>query len=96
MADVDLDRRSDVGTRADRQMRAKIVHGTETRRSLMTSEFWLALAAAAAVVIAGYVADADLAAERAWTLATAIMVAYIVSRGIAKAGSRDTVVRDYD
>jgi hypothetical protein len=55
---------------------------------LMTSEFLLTLVAATTVVIAGYVSGA-LPVPWAWTLFGAIVVAYILSRGIAKAGSKE-------
>jgi hypothetical protein len=64
-------------------------HTTETRRSFMTSEMWVMVVAVAGVLIAGYITDAELAAERAWTLATVIVTGYIVSRGFAKSGSRE-------
>jgi hypothetical protein len=97
MADIDIDREQRRSTGRSRGTGGiRMIAPTETRRSFMTTEFWLTLLAAAAVVIAGYVEDAALSAERAWTLATAIVVAYIVSRGIAKAGSHDEVVRDFE
>ena len=61
---------------------------TEARPGLMTSEFWLTLLAAATVVIAGYVSGA-LPTRLAWGIFGAIVVAYILSRGIAKAGSKE-------
>jgi hypothetical protein len=60
---------------------------TEARPGVMTSEFLLTLVAATTVVIAGYVSGA-LPVRWAWTLFGAIVVAYILSRGIAKAGSK--------
>jgi hypothetical protein len=60
----------------------------ETKPFAATSEFWLTIVGIAAVLIAGYVVD-DPAFNlfRAWLLATVLASAYIVSRGIAKAGS---------
>ena len=61
---------------------------TEARPGIMTTEFWLTLLAAATVVIAGY--WSDLFAENlAWALFAGIVAAYILSRGIAKAGSKE-------
>jgi len=72
----------------------KVVTARETRRSFVTTEFWLTLLAVAAVVIAGYWDEAKLDVDLAWSLATGIVVAYLLSRGIAKAGSRDPEIRD--
>jgi hypothetical protein len=55
----------------------------------LTSEFWVAAGAAAAVFIAGYALD-DIAKTTAWRYGTWIAIAYIISRGIAKAGSQRT------
>jgi hypothetical protein len=60
----------------------------ETKPFFVTSEFWAAILAIAGVLIAAGVAD-DFDAARAWTLTAGIAAAYILSRGIAKAGSRD-------
>ena len=66
-------------------------HSTETRRSFMTSEMWVMVVAVVGLIIAGYIVDANLAAERAWTLATIVVTGYIVSRGFAKSGSRESL-----
>jgi hypothetical protein len=54
----------------------------------MTSELWLALASAATVVIASYVSGA-FPIRLGWALFAGIVAAYLLSRGIAKAGSRE-------
>jgi hypothetical protein len=59
----------------------------ETKSFILTSEFWVAGAAAAAVFLAGYALD-DIAETTAWRYGTWIAIAYIISRGIAKAGSQ--------
>lgn len=74
----------------------KVLTSTETRRSFITSEFWIAIAMAAALVIVGYADDNGLGVNRGWELAAGIIGIYILSRGIAKAGSRDPQVRDLD
>jgi hypothetical protein len=61
---------------------------TEARPGLMTSEFLLTVLAAATVVIAGYV-SATFDNDWAWVLLGVIVAAYILSRGIAKAGSKE-------
>jgi hypothetical protein len=61
----------------------------------MTTEFWAMLAGIVAlVVIYNASADRSLDLFRASLLATLIAVGYIVSRGLAKAGSHDDVWED--
>ena len=60
----------------------------ETKPFWMTSEFLAFVLGAAGVLIAAWVAD-NFEAPRAWLYAAIITAAYIVSRGLAKAGTRD-------
>ena len=69
---------------------ASVVRRPETKAFLLTSEFWVAVVGAAAVLFAAYALD-DIVETTGWRFATWIAIAYIVSRGIAKAGSQ----RDY-
>src|SRR5215204_2558591 len=84
----------DRGQRAIRQetrgtRRGMLFSGeTEARPGIMTTEFWLTLLAAAVVVIAGYVSDV-FDEDLAWALFAGIVAAYVLSRGIAKAGSKE-------
>ena len=66
----------------------------ETKPFYMTSEFLTLVASVAGVLIAAAVAE-NYDAPRAWLLATILASAYMISRGLAKAGSRDHS-RDYD
>ena len=61
---------------------------TETKASTKTSEFYVFLAAVAAVLIASLVVDGFNATER-WKFFTYLAIGYMISRGLAKAGSRD-------
>ena len=61
---------------------------TEARPGIMTSEFLLTLLAATTLVIAGYVSDA-FPERLAWAFFAGIVAAYVLSRGIAKAGSKE-------
>ena len=54
----------------------------------MTTEFWLSIIMAVTVIVAGYVSDA-FDVDLAWALGTGIIAAYALSRGFAKAGSRE-------
>ena len=76
--------------------RPKVLTTTETRRSVMTSEFWLTIVASVVMIVVGYADDNGLGANRAWALTAGVIGLYILSRGIAKAGSSDTAVRDLD
>jgi hypothetical protein len=58
----------------------------ETKLSLLSTEFWAFIACATAILAAAYQAD-NFDAPRAWTLIAAVTVGYMVSRGLAKAGS---------
>lgn len=62
---------------------------TETKAGFKTTEFMLAIAAIVALIVATYVADADLGANEGWRYASWIVAAYLVSRGLAKLGTRE-------
>ena len=61
--------------------------GDETKLSLKTTEFWAMAAINAAILIAAYVSD-SLDDIRAWTLVAAVSIGYMISRGLAKAGTK--------
>jgi hypothetical protein len=61
---------------------------TETKGFSKTSEFFVWLGAVLAVLFASYVMD-GFAAQEAWRFVTYLSVGYMISRGLAKAGSRD-------
>jgi uncharacterized membrane protein AbrB (regulator of aidB expression) len=65
--------------------RATGVHD-ETKWALLTTEFWAMVVLIIAILIAAAVSD-GLDARRAWLLVTIVGTGYIVSRGIAKAGT---------
>jgi hypothetical protein len=65
---------------------------TEVKAGLKTTEFLLTLAAIVAILIATYVPDADLGANEGWRYASWVAVAYIMSRGLAKLGTREPYV----
>ena len=58
----------------------------ETKASFLTTEFWAMIGVIAAVLVAAQQAD-NFDAPRAWTLVAAVAIGYMVSRGLAKAGS---------
>jgi hypothetical protein len=69
---------------------------TETKASFKTTEFFAYLAMMAALFIAGAITKAGhygghhdvFRADKVWLYATVLTIGYMVSRGIAKAGSR--------
>jgi hypothetical protein len=71
---------------------------TETKASFKTTEFFAYLAVLAGILIsAGVVDEANaggLGAKQAWLYATILTVGYMVSRGLAKAGSRQPYDED--
>lgn len=68
---------------------------TETKHSTKTSELYVYVAITAAILIAGLVikggdGHADqLTAAQAWLYVSIVTLGYLLSRGLAKAGSRD-------
>jgi hypothetical protein len=82
-------------TRVERTSSKIRVTPTETKPSFLTTEFYAMIAGIVAVLVAAQQAD-NLDAPLAWTLAAAIAIGYILSRGIAKAGSAYRDQDDYD
>jgi hypothetical protein len=64
------------------------VRSTETKSFSKTSEFYVYLAAAAAILIASLVMDGFNATE-GWMYFTFLSIGYMISRGLAKSGSRE-------
>jgi hypothetical protein len=72
---------------------------TETKQAFKTTEFWIYVGLLLALLIAGAVADngdataagegSGFGAEDVWLYATLLTIGYLISRGLAKAGSRD-------
>ena len=59
----------------------------ETKHALKTTEFFAMVGVIAAILIATAVSD-SLNDVRAWTLVAAVAVGYMVSRGLAKSGTK--------
>jgi hypothetical protein len=84
------------GDGASDERRVPEVHrrkSTETKASFKTTEFMSYVGVLVAILIAGLVVDSTdaggLGAKQVWLYATILTVGYMVSRGLAKAGSRD-------
>jgi hypothetical protein len=66
---------------------------TETKAAFKTTEFFAFVAGLAGILIAGAIVDSSDAggygARQVWLYATILTVGYMISRGLAKSGSRD-------
>jgi hypothetical protein len=75
---------------------------TETKHSSKTSELYAYVAITAGVLLAGLLtkagdgADDRFQAHQVWLYATILTVGYMISRGLAKSGSRDPYTDDGD
>jgi len=91
------DRRGAVPTGGTRRTAER--RTTETKAAFKTTEFMAYVAVLAAVLIAGLVVDdgsGAFGAEKVWLFATILTVGYMISRGLAKAGSRDPYTHQSD
>jgi hypothetical protein len=69
------------------ELRPRRVYPIETKPFFLTSEFVGAVLAIAGIAITAASSDA-FGAWRAWILISAVTIGYMVSRGIAKSGTR--------
>ena len=71
-----------------RERDAGLQRSTETKASTKTSEFFVYLVGAAAILIASLIMDGFNATE-GWMYFTFLSIGYMISRGLAKSGSRE-------
>ena len=69
------------------ELRPRRVYPIETKPFFLTSEFVAAVLAVAGIAITAAASD-SFGAWRAWILISAVTVGYMISRGIAKSGTR--------
>jgi hypothetical protein len=73
--------------------RRPVRRSTETKAAFKTTEFVAYIVASALVLIAALILDESDAggfgAKQAWLYFTILTVGYMISRGLAKSGSRD-------
>jgi hypothetical protein len=97
MSAVRTPARGDVAGRNGRTDHARRL-ATETKASFKTTEFFAFLAVVAGVLIAAAMVDegdaGSLGAKQAWLYVTILTVGYMVSRGLAKSGSRQPYDED--
>ncbi|MDQ1626632.1 MAG: hypothetical protein QOI54_376 [Actinomycetota bacterium] len=77
-----------------REREARAVHTTETKPAFKTTELIAYVLTVIGVLVAAAVIDENqdgqgFGAERAWLYITMLTIGYLVSRGLAKAGSYD-------
>lgn len=65
------------------------LESTETKSAYKTTELIVYVLAVAGVLIASMIVDASFGADPAWRYVTYLTVGYMISRGLAKAGSRE-------
>ena len=87
----DRDGRDGRGALAARNRTRRL--STETKAAFKTTEFFAYVAVLIGLFVAGAVVESTnaggLGAKQIWLYATILTVGYMVSRGLAKAGSRD-------
>jgi hypothetical protein len=59
----------------------------ETKHALKTTEFFAMVGIIGAILIASAVSD-TFGDRRAWTLVAAVAIGYMISRGLAKSGTK--------
>lgn len=70
--------------------RTSVRRFTETKAGPKTTEFMFTLVFSIAVLIAAYIKNDDaLARDDGWRFAAIVVAAYIISRGLAKLGTRE-------
>jgi hypothetical protein len=69
---------------------------TEAKQAFKTTEFYIMLLAVAGVLVATYADEDSLSRTDGWRYAAFIVAAYLVSRGLAKLGTREPYVERYD
>jgi hypothetical protein len=89
---TDYGDRSNAGTAAYTPRRRV---STETKSAVKTSELIAFVVVAVAMMIASQIVD-GFDAQHAWLYLTLLTIGYMVSRGLAKSGSRDFYDDDYD
>jgi hypothetical protein len=77
-------------TSANREVTVGRRLSTETKAAFKTTEFVAYVAAVVGVLVAAAIVDAtDFGSQDAWFFVTLLTIGYMVSRGLAKSGSRD-------
>ena len=83
-------RATDSNAGAPQVHRAETRESTETKSSYKTTELIVYVLAVLGVLIASMIVDASFGADPAWRYVTYLTVGYMISRGLAKSGSRES------
>ena len=75
------------GRRRGSYVESRSISSDETKNALKTTEFIAMVVVIAAILIATWVSD-TLNDVRGWTLVAAVAIGYMLSRGLAKSGSK--------
>jgi hypothetical protein len=99
-------RAGSVGASPDRTARNNVVRrlSTETKQAFKTTEFWAMVAVIVGILVAAAsIKGGDTApgtdefiARQAWLYVAIVAVGYMISRGLAKSGSREPYEADRD
>jgi hypothetical protein len=65
------------------------VKGIETKAAFKTTELIVYVLAVLGVLIASMIVDQSFGADPAWRYVTYLTIGYMISRGLAKSGSRN-------
>ena len=82
-------RATDNNAGAPQVRRAEGRESTETKAATKTTELIVYALAVLGVLIASMIVDASFGADPAWRYVTYLTVGYMISRGLAKSGSRE-------
>jgi hypothetical protein len=78
--------------------RAPVRKSTETKAAFKTTELMAFVGMVIAVLVAALIVDENdaggMGAKQAWLYVTILTVGYMISRGLAKSGSRDPYTDD--
>lgn len=102
MATHDATSRDAITPRVEPRTRGISRLATETKAAFKTTEFYAYLAVLVGLMIAGLATktgtghDDRLVSNQVWLYATILTVGYMVSRGLAKSGSREPYTDDND
>jgi hypothetical protein len=69
--------------------REENLKGTETKAAFKTTELIVYVLAVLGVLIASAIVDNSFGADPAWRYVTYLTIGYMISRGLAKSGSRN-------
>jgi hypothetical protein len=85
---------ADPGHTATRTTNTTARLSTETKAAVKTTELIAFVLAVAGTLVAAQISD-DFGARDAWFFVTLLTIGYMVSRGLAKSGSRDFYDADH-